>query len=75
MTAASENGVAAPSEQQTDIHAEQKQRKGLFAVLRACLDSALQHWFILGLGLFIGLGAAVPQARRFGSTTLTSVSP
>jgi hypothetical protein len=72
MTAASENGVAAPSEQQTDIHAEQKQRKGLFAVLRACLDSALQHWFILGLGLFIGLGAAVPQARRLSPPPLMS---
>ena len=33
------------------------------ALFRFASQFAFQHWFILGLGLFIGLAAAVPKAR------------
>ncbi len=35
----------------------------LRAAARWAADVAYTHWFILGLGFFIGLAAAVPQAR------------
>ena len=46
-------------------------RSRAWSALKWLGDAAYTHWFILGLGFFIGLAAAVPQARpaRKGSLT------
>jgi hypothetical protein len=38
-------------------------RTRAWAALKWLGDAAYTHWFILGLAFFIGLAAAVPQAR------------
>ena len=46
-------------------------RSRAWTALKWLGDAAYTHWFILGLAFFIGLAAAVPQARpaRNGGVT------
>jgi hypothetical protein len=53
--------VAAPAD--SAAAAPPTLRSRVWAALKWLADAAYTHWFILGLGFFIGLAAAVPQAR------------
>jgi hypothetical protein len=60
-------GTAPPPGQGEGVETSAAAPGGVFAkplaLVRSTTQFVSQHWFILGLGLFIGLAAAVPKAR------------